>query len=459
MVKISREDVETWTERDVSRWMENQGLRAASKDFLKQQVTGKVLLEGMDVETINQLESLSQVEKSFLLSWIENVKNGEDVPSATSDVSKGDPTKAADEVGGGDVNIITMDDVYEGKVRIEDMKLDQLRAMMPHWEDSKVEEFKSNLDFNQFEFDYKTQRAGYITAMLEIFKDQVISVIIAQYAMNLFDGEWYTTNQVFLYQNEKNELIGWFQQYLLLGRVFNDEILFHQYCHGKEAVTLFCTVDESHNKLVGHYFSGKGLAEKQRQPIEFLRGASPYVYAFQAIQNGDDEFVAELRSKFKLDINNQPEPSGDTMLHQAVRANQLSTVRYLMGANAKTDIKNAFGQTALDVAVQLGLEDVKKEFPGFNKKFGAVARDAMKSEEADVPEAGGSAIPDAYSPRAQDNQVQLPEISIDDDVKSESEANCKIDETLEAVSIKSNETVRMTTRVVEEMNEVLRKML
>jgi hypothetical protein len=86
----------------------------------------------------------------------------------------------------------------------------------------------------------------------------------------------------------------------------------------------------------------------------------------------------------------------------------------------------------------------------------------MKSEEpleADIPEAGGSAIPDALSPSAQDNQLQLPEISIDDDMKSESEANSKIDETLEAASIKSNENVRMTRRVVEEMNEVQQNLL
>jgi len=477
MVVLTKEIVETWDHHNVAQWLTSQNLGDYAARFLQIKVKGKELLEDIDESFCEGMEMMDS-ETDFLLHWIQRVKNGDgpewDMEDAgglgpiTEGSVKGDPTKSSaspNQEAGGD-SMVFLEDIESGKVRVGDLNLKQLITLMPHFNDKEVNEYKDNLDFNQFEFDFKKRRQMIVTSVLDVFNDQLISVLVAGYAMNLFDGEWFTSNRVFLYEVENNQLIGWFQQYLLLGQVYGDEILFHQYCPGKENVTLYCTLDKSHNELVGHYFSGKGLAEKRRQPIQMLRAETPHFYAFQAIEMGDMDRLSKLRKKFALDFDSQPDASGNTLLHHAIRYRQLDLIRYLIANGTDVTIRNTFGKSAYDVACDMEFESAKKLFPkdylASQEQGGEVVDNEviiMEVEETDEDtwasansapttvtgaekSQGGSDLPETPAPNATiefDFEFDTAKVGI-----------------LEEAARSSHETVRRTRRLVEETTELQR---
>eukprot|EP00493_Phyllostaurus_siculus_P023055 UN23390 len=122
-------------------------------------------------------------ETEFLLHWIQRVKNGDgpewDMEDAgglgpiTEGSVKGDPTKSTappNQEAGGD-SMVFLEDIESGKVRVGDLNLKQLITLMPHFNDKEVNEYKDNLDFNQFEFDFKKRRQMIVSSVLDVFND------------------------------------------------------------------------------------------------------------------------------------------------------------------------------------------------------------------------------------------------------------------------------------------------
>jgi len=474
MVILNREIVDAWNFQTVAEWLTSQNLGNYAAKFFEARVRGKELLDDVDedfCETLHMMDS----EKDFLLHLIERIKNGDGpewdedaggVGPITEGSVKGDPTKSGappNHEADADSNTF-LEDIESGKVRVGDLNLNQLLTLMPHFNDKEVDGYKDSLDFNQLEFDFKKRRQMIVTSLLDVFNDQLISVLVAGYAMNLFDGEWFTSNRVFLYEVENNQLIGWFQQYLLLGQVYGDEILFHQYCPGKENVTLYCTLDKSHNELVGHYFSGKGLSEKRRQPIQMLRAETPHFYAFQAIEMGDVDRLSKLRKKFALDFDSQPDGSGNTLLHHAVRCSQLDLIRYLIANGIDVTIRNAFGKSAYDIACDMEFESAKKIFPkdylASQEQGGEVVDNEvilMEVEETDEDtwtSANPSPTTGAGAERAQGGsalpETPAPNTTIEFDFEFDAEKVAILEEATRS----SHETARMTSRLVEETTEL-----
>lgn len=263
------------------------------------------------------------------------------------------------QVGAVSIQVESTDEVSLGK-----MNHFELLEYMRHYTDEEVAVWKEKVDFNELEFKLEERRQMVVNACSERFRDQYVSVMIAEYSRNLFDGEWRTTNRVVLYELENEDLVGYFQGYLLLGKVFGDEILFHQYCKSKQNITVHFQIDVTHNKLDGHFYTGKEPTGKSASNLEMYRAAVPYYMAMKAVQHGDLARLEQLRKKFKFDFNQAlPEANNFTILHNAVTNNQPDVVRFLVANGVDLEAKNSLMQTAFDLAIAANLTTVMKCFP------------------------------------------------------------------------------------------------
>merc|ERR1719499_1261419 len=107
--------------------------------------------------------------------------------------------------------------IIEAVSEMQQMDYDELVRFLPHFSKTEQENFKDSIDFNELEYKMELRHRTTAELCMTIFQDEYISVMIAEYSRNLFDGKWQTTKQVILYEMPNNDLVGFFQGYLLLG--------------------------------------------------------------------------------------------------------------------------------------------------------------------------------------------------------------------------------------------------
>lgn len=259
-------------------------------------------------------------------------------------------------------------------VQVEDIKQPEISEMnhfdilafYRHRTKDEIKAWKDKIDFNDLEYAVEERRKQIVHTCLNRFQDQYISVMIADYARNLFDGIWRTSNRVVCYELENQDLVGYFNGYLLLGKVFGDEVIWHQYSSAKQTMTVYFKIDVTHNKLDGHYFTGEHAKMDQPASLEMYRADVPYFMAMKAVQHGDIPRLRQLHSKFRFDFNQAlPEANNFTVLHNAVSYNQEGVVRYLLEKEGRVDLqaRNSLEQNAFDLAASLNLTNIMECFP------------------------------------------------------------------------------------------------
>lgn len=249
-------------------------------------------------------------------------------------------------------------------IDFEKMSQAELKKFLPYLTDNTWHKMKGDIDFNEIEYGVAVWKEETIDALIDVFASHgcpteygsnIVPLIIAEYGTNLFDGQWFTSQRVHLYEREDHQLHGYFQGYVLLGKIVDDQFIFHQYAIGKPRITLYGKLDASGQKVNGYYFSDNGSrGEAQKIPL-FRAKQGIYERALEAARVGDVETLKIMRdkqSKF-MDVDAQSESAfGYTLLHQAIDHEQIEVMKWIMTQNPDLGLTNTFGQTPMDLAVE-----------------------------------------------------------------------------------------------------------
>lgn len=259
---------------------------------------------------------------------------------------------------------VKADDSDSKKIDFTKMSQDELKKFLPYLSDNAWNKMKGDIDFNEIEYGVAVWREETIDALIDVFSQHgchteygsnLIPLMIAEFGANLFDGEWFTTQRVFLYEREDHQLHGYFAGYILLGKIVDDQFIFHQYAIGKPKITLYGTLDPTGHKVSGYYFSdNQGRSEPQAIPL-YRAKAGIYERALEAARVGDVKMlktIKDLRKSF-MNVDEQSESAfGYTILHQAVDHEQIGALKWIMTQRADLGLTNTFGQTPMDLAME-----------------------------------------------------------------------------------------------------------
>lgn len=264
---------------------------------------------------------------------------------------------------GGDDNVevkdINTSIKADDDVSMVDFTLQQLLKIIPRHSTTEQSSYKDELDFNELEYDRKVRKEARIAGLTEIFGEEYVSVMIAEYAENLYDGVWFSTNDVILYQDFNGvNLVGFFIGFVLIGKAFGDEILFHQYAHTKSDITIWMKLNKDNDTLNGHYFKG---SNPQKNELTLLRKANSTL--LKAAQTGDvnkmSTYAATLSKNSSVDLDKPFKDNfGNTVLHEACEFGQVAVVEYLMKKGADVSALNVFGETPTEIAQRNGFDEI-----------------------------------------------------------------------------------------------------
>lgn len=251
-----------------------------------------------------------------------------------------------------------------GEMDFSTMSQDELKKFLPYLSDNTWHKLKGDIDFNEIEYGVAVWKEETIDALIDVFAlhecpteygSNLIPLMIAEFGANLFDGEWFTSQRVFLYEREDHQLHGYFAGYILLGKIVDDQFIFHQYAIDKPKITLYGRLDASGHKVKGFYFSDNdGRDSAKAIPLHRAK-AGVYERALEAARTGDVMTLKKIKDirKSPMNVDEQSEAAfGYTLLHQAIDHEQIDTLKWIMKQHPDLGLTNTLGQTPMDLAIE-----------------------------------------------------------------------------------------------------------
>lgn len=220
---------------------------------------------------------------------------------------------------------------------------------------------ETRLQYRNFDFDnlYKVflQQRREMSFMLErTFRKLGISMElslcedIVYCAQPPLTGKWYTTGSVILIQQKDGTtVIGKFLDFLIVGKLFDRDLIIHQYHPRGHVLTLWLQLDRRHQSLEGYFW--RKWKPQQRSQITFQRKPFLYQRALNYASSGSLSQLIDLIRNENFDLNTQKkEAQMFTVLHAAVACNQPIVVYHLLQEGVDLKKVDENGESALRLA-------------------------------------------------------------------------------------------------------------
>lgn len=239
--------------------------------------------------------------------------------------------------------------------KLPEPSFDAAIALVPYHDQDLKDQYRG-FDFEEMHLnfvEYKRQVTDTVKGIFHGYglwiEDKICSEI-AFAAQPVITGYWYTTGTVYLHQRPKdNVVLGRFLDFLIVGKVFDRDLIIHQYHPWGHVLTLWLQLDERHCALEGYFW--RKWKPQQKSQITFQR--KPYLYqkALNYASSGRLGELAELifEESFNIDLQ-KPEAQMFTLLHAAVACDQPSVVHFLLKRGADLTKKDENGESALRLA-------------------------------------------------------------------------------------------------------------
>lgn len=245
-----------------------------------------------------------------------------------------------------------------------DMTKAEILKICPKMNSKEANKYKKKIDFNEIDYDSAMRHYNMVQSLIEHFGEfnTHLANIIADYAASLFDGSWWTSDEVLVYElPEEGKIVGFFPKYLLCGIVWGEnEFVFHQYPSSPhpKVITLFGKIDDKQPVLDTRHYSD--LLET-RKPLKFHRDTDLMTKAFKYAAEGCIELLEPL-IKEDPDLLNRQEDTKEgenmkTLLMKAVQSDKPKCVEWLLNAKADPLLRTFQGKTALSFANDYYVDD------------------------------------------------------------------------------------------------------
>lgn len=245
-----------------------------------------------------------------------------------------------------------------------DMTKAEILKICPKMELKEANKLKKKIDFNEIDYDSAMRRYNMVQSLIEHFGEFNTSLanIIADYAASLFDGSWWTSDEVLMYEiPEEGRIVGFFPKYLLCGVVWGEnEFVFNQYPSSvnQKVITLHGKIDDKRPLLTSRYYSDFSVGTK---PLKFNRDTDLMKKALKYAGEGCIELLEPLITEDPELLNRQEDTEeGDhmkTMLMKAVQSDKPKCVEWLLNAKADPLLRTFSGKTALSYANEYYVDD------------------------------------------------------------------------------------------------------
>jgi len=227
----------------------------------------------------------------------------------------------------------------------------------------EANKFKKKIDFNEIDHKSAMRRYNMVQSLIEHFGEfnTYIANIIADYAASLFDGSWWTSDEVIMYEIPEGKIVGFFPKYLLYGIVWGEnEFVFNQYpgSMNSKVITLYGKIDDKKPLLDSRHYSDFNSV---RKPLKFDRDTDLMKKALKYAGEGCIELLEPLMKEEPELLNRQEDTdAGDhmkTVLMKAVQNDKTKCVEWLLNAKADPLLRTFSGKTALSYANEYYVDD------------------------------------------------------------------------------------------------------
>lgn len=194
------------------------------------------------------------------------------------------------------------------------------------------------LDFPSLEAQLLRKSCDMADVLNEVFRTsgRTFTSIIVEFAQNLFDGYWFTTERSFFYEITPGDVVGYFSDppsiQFFVGRVRNNEILVRQFRPGKSKLPLIIAGRMSNTKSeIDAHFRTNYQIDTQVNTLSFVRNPPVYQRALYFAGMGDLQGLKSLVEHHNFDIGTKkPEAQNYTVMRLAKLKNHVNVVKWLL---------------------------------------------------------------------------------------------------------------------------------
>lgn len=193
------------------------------------------------------------------------------------------------------------------------------------------------LDFKELEAQLLERNVKILDILNDTFRTsgQTFTSIIVDYAQNLFDGYWFTTERSFFYEITPGDIVGFFSdppsmQYFV-GRVKGNEILVRQFRPGKSKLPLIIAGRMSNTKPeIDAHFRTNYQEPAELNTLSFVRNPPIYQRALYLAGMGDLHGLKDLVENHNFDVaTKKPEAQNYTIMRLARLKNHVDIIEWL----------------------------------------------------------------------------------------------------------------------------------
>lgn len=217
------------------------------------------------------------------------------------------------------------------------------------------------LDFKELQAGLLRKKCDMLFILNEIFKTsgRSFTSIIVEYAQNLFDGYWFTTERSFFCEITPGDVVGFFSdppsiQYFV-GRVKDSEILIRQFRPGKSKLPLIIAGRMSNTKAeIDAHFRTNYQIDAEVNTLSFVRNPPVYQRALYLAGMGDLDGLKALVRDYDFDVTTKkPEAQNYTVMRLAKLKNHVNIVKWLIGLKTSKGILDLDESETEDISDEL----------------------------------------------------------------------------------------------------------